>query len=59
MLSNDLLRGANAAANFIGLTPHAVYHLVECGHLPVIRKGRTLFFRRSELERAFSAGDPQ
>lgn len=53
MLSDDLLPGANAAADFIGVTPRAVYHLVEAGHLPVIRKGKRLYFRKSELEQAF------
>lgn len=55
MLSDDLLPGAIAAANFIGVTPRAVYHLVEAGHLPAIKKGRKLFFRKSELEKAFSS----
>jgi excisionase family DNA binding protein len=32
-----------------------VYHLVEAGHLPAIRKGRKLYFRKTELDRAFSA----
>jgi excisionase family DNA binding protein len=55
MLADDLLPGATAAAAYIGVTPRAVYHLVEAGHLPAIRKGRKLYFRKSELERAFSA----
>jgi excisionase family DNA binding protein len=55
MLSDDLLAGAEAAAHYAGLTPRAVYHLVEAGQLPVIRKGRRLFFRKSELDRAFSS----
>lgn len=55
MLSDDLLPGAIAAAAFIGVTPRAVYHLVEAGHLPAIKKGRKLYFRKSELERAFSS----
>lgn len=55
MLAEDLLPGANAAADFIGVTRRAVYHLVEGGHLPAVRKGRRLYFRRSELERAFSS----
>jgi len=55
MLADDLLPGANAAAAFIGVTPRAVYHLVEAGHLPTIRKGRKLYFRKSELEAAFRA----
>ncbi|GAA4754011.1 hypothetical protein GCM10023264_21460 [Sphingomonas daechungensis] len=54
MLADDLLAGANAAANFIGVTPRAVYHLVEGGRLPVVRMGKRLYFRKSELERAFS-----
>jgi len=53
MLSNDLLSGAKAAAEYIGETPRAVYHMAEKGLLPVIRKGRKLYFRRSELEAAF------
>ena len=55
MLSNDLLSGAKAAADYIGESPRAVYHLVENGHLPCVRKGRKLYFRKSELERAFSS----
>jgi excisionase family DNA binding protein len=55
MLADDLLPGANAAAIFIGVTPRAVYHLVEAGHLPAIKKGRKLYFRKSELEAAFRA----
>ena len=55
MLADDLLPGAIAAAAFIGVTPRAVYHLVEAGHLPAIKKGRKLYFRKSELERAFTA----
>ena len=56
MLADDLLPGANAAAAFIGVTPRAVYHLVEAGNIPVIRIGAKLYFRRSELNRAFSSG---
>jgi excisionase family DNA binding protein len=55
MLADDLLPGAIAAAAYIGVTPRSVYHLVEAGHLPAIRKGKRLYFRKSELERAFSA----
>ena len=53
MLSHDLIAGANAAASYAGLTARAIYHLVEQGHLPVIRKGKRLYFRKSELEAAF------
>lgn len=57
MLSNDLLAGAKAAADYIGTTPRIVYHLVEQGELPVIRKCRRLYFRRSELEAAFRSSE--
>lgn len=53
MLANDLLAGADAAATYLGVTPRAIYHMAEGGHLPVIRKGRKLYFRKSELEAAF------
>ena len=53
MLSHDLIDGAANAASYTGLTRRTIYHLVEAGELPVIRKGRKLFFRKSELEAAF------
>jgi hypothetical protein len=55
MLTDDLLDGAGAIASFLGKTPRAVYHMVEAGQLPVIRKGRRIYGRKSELERAFSS----
>ena len=57
MLADDLLPSVKAAAAFIGVTERAVYHLVERGHLPVIKIGRKLYFRKSELERVFRAED--
>ena len=53
MLNADLLSGGKAAAAYIGETTRAVYHMVEQGRIPVIRKGRRLYFRKSELEAAF------
>lgn len=53
MLNADLIDGAAAAANYCGLPRRVIYHLVENGELPAIRKGRKLFFRKSELEAAF------
>lgn len=53
MLNQDLIAGASAAANYAGLKARAIYHLVEQGHLPVIRKGKRLYFRKSELDAAF------
>lgn len=56
-LAEDLLSGADAAAEFTGLSRRVIYHLIEAGTLPVIRIGRKLYFRRSELERAFRGSD--
>lgn len=53
MLSVDLIDGAAKAAAYTGLSQRAIYHMVEAGLLPVIRKGRRLYFRKSELEAAF------
>ena len=53
MLGNDLIKGAANAACYIGVTPRAVYHMCETGNLPHVKKGRRLFFRKSELEAAF------
>jgi DNA-binding transcriptional regulator PaaX len=54
-LSHDLLEGAAAAAAYLGFKNYrAVYRLTAAGDLPVIRKGRKLFYRKSDLERAFS-----
>lgn len=55
MLSSDLIYGAKAAADYCGLPRRVIYHLVEKGELPAIKKGKALFFRKSELERAFTA----
>jgi hypothetical protein len=57
MLSQDLIKGAAAAAEYLGpaFTPRSVYHMVENNQLPVVRKGRTLFFRKSDLDRAFTS----
>lgn len=53
MLNADLISGAADAAAYCGISRRTVYNLVENGRLPVIRKGRKLFFRKSELEAAF------
>lgn len=53
MLNADLIHGAAAAATYCGLPRRIIYSLVERGELPVIRKGRSLYFRKSELEAAF------
>lgn len=52
-LSEDLLEGAAAAAEFIGISRKRVYRLTEKDELPVIRKGGRLYYRKSDLQRAF------
>jgi excisionase family DNA binding protein len=52
-LAEDLLSGAKAAADYIGENPRTVYNLSEKGHLPCIKKGGKLYFRKSELDAAF------
>lgn len=56
MLNQDLIHGAAKAAEYCGLTRRSVYALVEKGELPAIRKGKSLFSRRSELDAAFRSG---
>lgn len=53
MLNGDLINGASEAAKFIGISPRTVYHMCEAGTLPFIKKGKRLYFRKSELEAAF------
>ena len=56
-LSDDLLRGADAIAEFIfGArgSRRKVYYLAETSHLPVFRLGATLCARRSVLMRWIS-----
>lgn len=57
-LSSDLLSGAAAAARYTGLSRRVIYHLTETGALPVIRIGRRLYYRRSELAQAFRSQAP-
>lgn len=52
---DDLIEGAAGAASFTGLTRRKIYRLVEQGHLPCVRKGKRLFFRKSELRKAFES----
>lgn len=53
-MNSDLIIGADNAALFTGLPRRTIYRLVDEGHIPAVRKGRRLYFRKTELERAFS-----
>lgn len=55
MLSHDLIRGAKGAAEYTGLPVRTIYHMTEQSLLPVIRKGRALFYRKSDLDVAFTS----
>jgi len=57
MLSDDLLKGAAAAATYLGpsFNRNTVYHMTRTGQLPVIRRGALLFYRKSDLDRVFTA----
>jgi len=57
MLKSDLITGAAKAAAFIGVSQRVVYHMCEAGTLPHIKKGKRLYFRKSELEAAFRSQD--
>jgi hypothetical protein len=48
-IAGDVLWGAAAIANFLGLPRRAVYHAASRGALPVFRMGETLAARKSEL----------
>jgi len=57
-LKDDLLKGAAAAAEYLGpaFNRNAIYYMARAGTLPAIRRGSQLFFRKSDLDRAFSVG---
>lgn len=58
-LNLDLIVGAEAAADYLGISRRMVYRLVDEGHIPAVHKGRRLYFRQSELDRAFSTPSPE
>lgn len=51
-LADDLLVGAPAIAEFLGMTEKAVYHLASKKRIPVGKMGKNLIARRSALKRA-------
>ena len=55
VLSDDLLKGAKGAAGYTGLPVRTIYHMTEKSMLPVVRKGRVLFYRKSDLDLAFTS----
>ena len=60
--ASDLLYGAHAIAEFLGIKERAAYHLCETKRIPFFKIGKTVCARRStlaariaELEAEFSA----
>lgn len=48
-LKDDMLRGADAIADFIGMPRRAIYHAISKGSLPHFRIGETVCARKSTL----------
>lgn len=55
MLRDDLLKGAQAIADHLGFDRREVYYMAEQKTLPITKKGRLLYARRSELDASFSS----
>lgn len=53
-LSDDLLTGARAIADYLGWKPRRVYYAAELGSLPIGRVGSILIARKTELRLALS-----
>jgi hypothetical protein len=51
-LADDLLIGAEAIADYTGLTTDQVYYAVRRGRLPIGKHGELLISRKSKLDRA-------
>lgn len=58
-LSEDLLVGADQAAEFTGLSKRIIYHLVEKDEIPFRRVGGRLYFRKTALDISFGAALPK
>jgi hypothetical protein len=60
-LHEDLLKGAKAAAHYIGagVTPRTIYGMVERGFLSAVKvgtgKNAVIYFRKSAIDAAFKA----
>lgn len=48
-LATDLLRGAEAIAEYLGFPRRAIYHAATKNHLPHFRIGETVCARKSTL----------
>lgn len=58
-LADDLLAGAAEISEFLGWPRQRVQYRVRAGLIPVVRIGRRVFARKSELERFFRSATNQ
>jgi hypothetical protein len=54
-LSDDLLNGADAIAEYLGWPVRQTYHAVQQGHIPTFRIGPKIMARKSEIRARCSA----
>lgn len=52
-LKDDLMDGGKAIADFLGPSEQATYRMIAKGEIPVIRIGKKIFGRRSEISARF------
>jgi Helix-turn-helix domain len=55
-LGNDLIYGAAAIANYLGMKPRVVYHWLERGELPAQKLGAQWVCSRAKLRIRLGAG---
>ena len=53
-LADDLLRGCDAIAAFVGIDPRSAFHYLQAGQIPATKLGRLWLGSRSRLRRHFS-----
>lgn len=53
--TSDLLYGAHAIANFLGIKLRSAQHLIETKRIPYFKIGKTVAARRSKLIAALDA----
>jgi hypothetical protein len=54
-LSDDLLIGAKAIGNYLGLSPRKVYHWASTNKLPIFHIDKLIAARKSQLHEALKA----
>ena len=55
LIANRNVFGVSEAAVFLGLSTARVYHLTAAKEIPHYKKGKSVYFRRDELEKWMTA----